>query len=68
MIRFLEIANVDPGFDTSNTLTMSIALNWTRYSEPHQRLAFVDRTIEQIRACLPAQRATKVKPDDRAPR
>ena len=51
MIRsFWKLQNVDPGFDTSNTLTMSVVLNWIRYSEPHQRLAFAERTIEQIRA------------------
>src|SRR5215213_7847213 len=50
MIRsFWKLQNVDPGFDTSNTLTMSVALTWIRYSEPHQRLAFFDRAIEQIR-------------------
>ncbi|HZI49953.1 MAG TPA: FtsX-like permease family protein, partial [Pyrinomonadaceae bacterium] len=50
MIRsFWKLQNVDPGFDTSNTLKMSVGLNWIRYSEPHQRLAFVDRTLEQIR-------------------
>jgi putative ABC transport system permease protein len=51
MIRsFWKLQNVDPGFDTSNALTMSIVLTPIRYSEPHQRLAFVDRAIEQIRA------------------
>jgi putative ABC transport system permease protein len=51
MIRsFLKLQNVDPGFDTSNALTMSVVLTWTRYPEPHQRLAFFDRAIEQIRA------------------
>ncbi|HEU4506732.1 MAG TPA: ABC transporter permease [Pyrinomonadaceae bacterium] len=51
MIRsFWKLQNVDPGFDTSNTLTMSLALNWIRYSEAHQRLAFMDRTLEQIRS------------------
>jgi putative ABC transport system permease protein len=51
MIRsFWKLQNVNPGFDTSNALTMSIVLNWIRYSEPQQRLAFVDRAIEQIRA------------------
>src|SRR5215213_1523595 len=51
MIRsFWKLQNVDPGFDTSNTLTMSVAITWIRYSEPHQRLAFFDRAIEQIRA------------------
>ena len=51
MIRsFWKLQNVDPGFDTSNALTMSVVLNWIRYPEPHQRLAFVERAIEQIRA------------------
>ncbi len=51
MIRsFWKLQNVNPGFETSNALSLSIALNWIRYSEPHQRLAFVDRAIEQIRA------------------
>src|SRR4030095_3076328 len=51
MIRsFWKLQNVDPGFDSSNTLTMSLALTWIRYSEPYQRLAFMERTIEQIRA------------------
>src|SRR5215216_5357705 len=44
MIRsFWKLQNVDPGFNTSNTLTMSVVLNFIRYSEPHQRLAFLDR-------------------------
>jgi len=51
MIRsFWKLQNVNPGFDTSNALTMSVALTPTRYSEPHQQLAFLDRAIEQIRA------------------
>jgi putative ABC transport system permease protein len=51
MIRsFWKLQNVNPGFDTSNAMTMSIVLNWIRYSEPHQRLAFFDRAVEQIRA------------------
>jgi putative ABC transport system permease protein len=51
MIRsFWKLQNVDPGFDTSNALTMSVVLTPTRYSEPQQRLGFVDQAIEQIRA------------------
>jgi putative ABC transport system permease protein len=50
MIRsFWKLQNVSPGFDTSNALTMSVALTPIRYSEPHQQLAFLDRAIEQIR-------------------
>src|SRR5215213_7824148 len=51
MIRsFWKLQNVDPGFNTSNALTMSVMLTPARYSEPHQQLAFFNRTIEQIRA------------------
>src|SRR5215207_2777394 len=51
MIRsFWKLQNVDPGFDTSNTLTVSVLLPSTRYSEPQQQLAFQDRVLEQIRA------------------
>jgi predicted permease len=51
MIRsFWKLQNVDPGFDTRNALTMSVALAPSRYSEPQQELAFVDRAIEQVRA------------------
>jgi putative ABC transport system permease protein len=51
MIRsFWNLQHVDPGFDTSNALTMSVVLTPIRYSEPHQRLAFLDRAMEQIRA------------------
>jgi putative ABC transport system permease protein len=51
MIRsFWKLQNINPGFETSNSMTMSIALPWIRYSEPYQRLAFVDRAMEQIRA------------------
>jgi putative ABC transport system permease protein len=51
MIRsFWKLQNVNPGFDTSNALTMSVVLTPTRYAEPHQVLAFYDRAMEQIRA------------------
>ena len=51
MIRsFWELQNVDPGFDVRNTLTLTVLLPATRYSEPQQQLAFHDRVTEQIRA------------------
>ncbi|MBV9926979.1 MAG: ABC transporter permease [Acidobacteria bacterium] len=51
MIRsFWKLQNVDPGFDVSNALTLSVGLPSTRYSEPQQVLAFHDRVLEQIRA------------------
>jgi putative ABC transport system permease protein len=51
MIRsFWKLQNVNPGFDTSHALTMSVVLTPSRYAEPHQVLAFYDRAMEQIRA------------------
>ena len=51
MIRsFWKLQRVDPGFDTSNKLTMAVMLSPTRYSDPQQQLAFLDRALEQLRA------------------
>src|SRR5262249_38625575 len=51
MIRnFWKLQNVNPGFDIRNALTRNLVLSPIRYSDPHQRLAFVDRAMEQIRA------------------
>ncbi|HEX7317680.1 MAG TPA: ABC transporter permease [Pyrinomonadaceae bacterium] len=51
MIRsFWKLQDVNPGFDVSNTLTLSVGLPSTRYPEPQQQLAFHDRVMEQIRA------------------
>ncbi len=47
---FWKLQQVDPGFDTTNTLTMSLGLSPTRYKEPAQQLAFQDRVLERIRA------------------
>ena len=51
MIRsFWKLQSVDPGFDTSNALTLSVGLSPTRYAEPQQQLAFHDRVLEQLKA------------------
>ena len=51
MIRsFWKLQHVDPGFDTTNTLTMSLGLSSTRYSDAQQQAAFFDRVLEQVRA------------------
>ncbi len=51
MIRsFWELQNVDPGFDTTNTLTLRVGLAPPKYADPQQQLAFHDRVLEQIRA------------------
>jgi predicted permease len=49
MIRsFWKLQHVDPGFNTSNALTMSISLSRLKYSEPRQQAAFYDRVLEQV--------------------
>lgn len=49
MIRsFWKLQHVDPGCNTSNTLTMSVGLSSIKYSDPHQQAAFFDRVLEQV--------------------
>jgi predicted permease len=51
MIRsFWKLQHVDPGFDTSNTLTMSLGVSPIKYAEPYQQAAFFDRVLEQVGA------------------
>lgn len=49
MIRsFWLLQQVDPGFNLSNTLTMSVSLSPIKYTDTHQQIAFFDRALEQI--------------------
>jgi putative ABC transport system permease protein len=51
MIRsFWKLQQVDPGFNTSNTLTMSVGLSPIKYSDAYQQAAFFDRVLEQVSA------------------
>jgi putative ABC transport system permease protein len=51
MIRsFWKLQQVDPGFNTANTLTMTVGLPITKYPEAHQHTAFFDRVLEQVSA------------------
>jgi len=51
MIRsFWKLRQVNPGFDPSDTLTMSVGLSPTKYADPRQQAAFFDRALEQVRA------------------
>ena len=57
LIRSLVLlSNVDPGFDTTNLLTVSTALPESKYAQPGQRTAFFDRVLEEI-ARLPGVRS-----------
>ena len=51
MIRsFWKLQQVDPGFNTGNTLTMSVGLSPIKYSDARQQAAFLDRVLEQVSA------------------
>jgi putative ABC transport system permease protein len=51
MIRsFWKLQQVDPGFNATNVVTMSVALPRVKYSDPNQVTAFFDRVLEQISA------------------
>jgi predicted permease len=49
MLRTLwKLSHVDTGFQTEHVLTARISLNFTRYSNREQRLAFQDQLIERL--------------------
>ena len=47
---FWKLLNVAPGFDPNNTLTMSVSLSPTKYSDPRQQGVFFDRALDKIRS------------------
>jgi predicted permease len=51
MLRsLLALANVDPGFDPRNVLTMRVSLPETRYRTPAHISGFYDSALQRIRA------------------
>jgi putative ABC transport system permease protein len=54
---FLRVLDVDPGFDPSRTMTMSVSLPSARYATPAVREAFFSRVFEHLDA-LPGVEAT----------
>jgi putative ABC transport system permease protein len=47
---FSTLQNVSPGFQAQGLLTMQVALPAFRYREPEQVKAFIERSLEEIRA------------------
>ena len=45
---FMQLVNVNPGFDPSHTVTMRVALPGTRYGEDAQRVQFFQRVLDRI--------------------
>jgi len=48
-LSFARVLGVNPGFHSENVLTGTVALPWTNYQEPKQRLSFVERLITSLR-------------------
>jgi putative ABC transport system permease protein len=44
-----KLRALDPGFDSSNVLTVSLALPETKYMKPDQQLSFFNQAIEKVR-------------------
>jgi putative ABC transport system permease protein len=47
---FVNLVNVDPGFESDRVLTAEVALTSERYSEDSERIEFYRRAIEEIAA------------------
>ena len=52
----VRLRNVDPGFDTSNVLTMRIAIPYVRYDTEAKMVAFYDDLVSRVEA-LPGVRS-----------
>jgi putative ABC transport system permease protein len=53
---FMRLRDVDPGFDARNVLTALVDLPGAKYEERARRVAFLDQTLERVRA-LPGVRS-----------
>jgi putative ABC transport system permease protein len=47
---FIQLMNVNPGFDTAKTITMRVSLPGSRYGEPAERVRFFRRLFDRIQA------------------
>jgi putative ABC transport system permease protein len=56
---FDRLLHVDPGFDSSNVLTMGVSLPTEKYAKPGQQIAFFDEALRRISA-LPGVRSAAI--------
>jgi putative ABC transport system permease protein len=45
---FIRLSSLDPGFDSDNVLTMMLNLPGSKYREPHQQVAFMQRVTSDL--------------------
>jgi putative ABC transport system permease protein len=56
---FVQLLRVDPGFDSSNVLTMNLSLPTVKYSKGLQQIAFFDEVLRRVSA-LPGLRSAAI--------
>ena len=56
---FLHLMKVDPGFDSTNVLTMGVSLPDTKYPDGDRQKAFIQRALENLQA-LPGVKSAAV--------
>ncbi len=47
---FLHLMEVDPGFDSTNVLTMGVSLPDTKYTDAERQTAFIQQALENLKA------------------
>ncbi len=62
MKSFMRLVNVNPGFDPDNVLTGRISLTSSKYDKPEACAAYVEQTLERLRALPGVESAAFVAP------
>lgn len=56
---FARLANVDPGFDAHNVLTMNVSLPTAKYVKANQQIGFFDELLRRV-SSLPSVRSAAI--------
>jgi putative ABC transport system permease protein len=59
---FAQLVNVPPGFDPENVLTGRVSLNGSHFEKPDACVAYVNQTLERLRAIPGVESAAFVAP------
>jgi putative ABC transport system permease protein len=59
---FAQLVNVPPGFDPTNVLTGTVSHTTSNYDKPEARVAYVNQTLQRLKALPGVQSAAFVAP------